>query len=334
MSGQDVSGHAHAQMDGEGWIPTSVIASFNRVRMLTPDLAVILEALRDSPVVETSPDLLNIRARDGWAGWVLPPDARDPSVAAPKVAVAVLSPSGVAAPALLPAPQLPLQQQAQAVARSNSSGRPGSDSGRGDSRGVGRRKPYASAPVTPKSAAPSAAFPPPPISLGLAAARAARSEAGASAGEARSDVSIADVASSHAEAASSSGGDATEAGAASSALEDIMGADAAPVKVLQEPHVPVCMRLRTTWVHVLALGAANRLSGNAISLRCCRSRPAEQAMQLGLRRAGMGRSSLALSRQEGRPRSMRMMPKTMQQLAPQSRCSHFTKPLQVSSWSC
>ena len=29
------------KMDDGGWIPTRVIASFNRVRMLTPDLAVI-----------------------------------------------------------------------------------------------------------------------------------------------------------------------------------------------------------------------------------------------------------------------------------------------------
>ena len=91
------------KMDGEGWIPTAVIASFNRVRMLTPDLAIILRALRGSPVVETSADQLSIRARDGWQNWVLPEDQRDASVGAPKIAVSMVSPSGATAPALLPA---------------------------------------------------------------------------------------------------------------------------------------------------------------------------------------------------------------------------------------
>ncbi|BDA41797.1 probable La-related protein 1 at C-terminar half [Coccomyxa sp. Obi] len=91
------------KMDCEGWIPTAVIASFNRVRMLTPDLAIILRALRGSPVVETSADQLSIRARDGWQNWVLPEDQRDASVGAPKIAVSMVSPSGATAPALLPA---------------------------------------------------------------------------------------------------------------------------------------------------------------------------------------------------------------------------------------
>lgn len=91
------------KMDGEGWIPTAVIASFNRVRMLTPDLAIILRALRGSPVVETSADQLSIRARDGWQNWVLPEEQRDASVGAPKIAVSMVSPSGATAPALLPA---------------------------------------------------------------------------------------------------------------------------------------------------------------------------------------------------------------------------------------
>ncbi len=91
------------KMDGEGWIPTAVIASFNRVRMLTPDLAIILRALRGSPVVETSADQMSIRARDTWRNWVLPEEERDASVRAPKITVSMVSPSGATAPALLPA---------------------------------------------------------------------------------------------------------------------------------------------------------------------------------------------------------------------------------------
>ena len=127
------------KMDGEGWIPTAVIASFNRVRMLTPDLAIILRALRDSPVVETSADQLSIRARDAWRNWVLPEEERDASVRAPKITVSMVSPSGATAPALLPAP----------VLRAVSVG------GGMDRRGAGfsgRRNAPASQPATPVAA--------------------------------------------------------------------------------------------------------------------------------------------------------------------------------------
>jgi len=40
------------QMDDEGWIPLSVVANFRRVCMLTPDFMMIVDALRDSDVVE------------------------------------------------------------------------------------------------------------------------------------------------------------------------------------------------------------------------------------------------------------------------------------------
>ncbi len=39
-------------MDDEGWIPLAVVANFNRVRMLTTDMVLIADALRDSEVVE------------------------------------------------------------------------------------------------------------------------------------------------------------------------------------------------------------------------------------------------------------------------------------------
>mgnify|MGYP002389602744 CR=1 FL=1 len=34
-----------SKMNGEGWIPCHVVASFNRVRMLTPDLALVIKAM-------------------------------------------------------------------------------------------------------------------------------------------------------------------------------------------------------------------------------------------------------------------------------------------------
>lgn len=41
-----------SKMDEAGWIPMPVIANFNRVRMLTPDLMLITDALKTSDIVE------------------------------------------------------------------------------------------------------------------------------------------------------------------------------------------------------------------------------------------------------------------------------------------
>ena len=68
-----------SKMNDEGWISLHVIASFNRVRMLTPDLAMIMEALLDSPTVELSGDSLFIRPRAGHQQWILPESQRDAS---------------------------------------------------------------------------------------------------------------------------------------------------------------------------------------------------------------------------------------------------------------
>ena len=59
-------------MDDQGWILLAVISNFNRVRMLTPDLSLIMESIKDSEVVEISPDLMALRAKSTWNQWVLP----------------------------------------------------------------------------------------------------------------------------------------------------------------------------------------------------------------------------------------------------------------------
>lgn len=68
---------ASAQMDGEGWIPLAVVANFNRVRMLTPDMMLIVDALRESSVVDVSKDSAFLRAKETWSKWILPPQQRD-----------------------------------------------------------------------------------------------------------------------------------------------------------------------------------------------------------------------------------------------------------------
>ena len=71
-----------SKMADGGWIPAAVIAGFNRVRMLTPDLAVIIASLQNSSIVELSADGALMRARENWQNWVLAPAQRDPTAQA------------------------------------------------------------------------------------------------------------------------------------------------------------------------------------------------------------------------------------------------------------
>eukprot|EP00898_Chlorokybus_atmophyticus_P004472 jgi/Chlat1/5025/Chrsp32S04986 len=69
-----------SKMDEYGFIPVSVIASFNRVRMLTTDTDMILEALQGSSIVEIQGDKL--RKAEDWQSWLLPATPQDRPVAA------------------------------------------------------------------------------------------------------------------------------------------------------------------------------------------------------------------------------------------------------------
>ncbi|GIL71970.1 hypothetical protein Vretifemale_2399, partial [Volvox reticuliferus] len=66
-----------SKMDDNGWIPLAVVANFNRVRILTLDWTLIVDAMSDSPIVEVSSDSTMLRARENWDRWVLPPQQRD-----------------------------------------------------------------------------------------------------------------------------------------------------------------------------------------------------------------------------------------------------------------
>lgn len=57
-------------MDGQGWVPVSLIATFRRVAALTSDVNLIINALRNSSVVEVKGD--KIRRRGDWSKWLLP----------------------------------------------------------------------------------------------------------------------------------------------------------------------------------------------------------------------------------------------------------------------
>ncbi|KAL5269455.1 hypothetical protein ACHWQZ_G003065 [Mnemiopsis leidyi] len=53
-----------SQMDTEGWVPLTLIASFYRIRNMTTDLGLIAEAIAESPTVEYRDGF--VRKRDDW----------------------------------------------------------------------------------------------------------------------------------------------------------------------------------------------------------------------------------------------------------------------------
>jgi len=58
-------------MDSRGWIPISLLASFNRVRQLTLDPQLVREVLALSQVVEMRDDCVRMGGGE-WAQFVLP----------------------------------------------------------------------------------------------------------------------------------------------------------------------------------------------------------------------------------------------------------------------
>lgn len=81
-----------SKMDHEGWIPILVVANFNRVRMLTPDHGLIIEALQHSDIVDVSPTLTMVRSR-AYNNWVAPGDTQT-EVAQPPEGASVDVPAG------------------------------------------------------------------------------------------------------------------------------------------------------------------------------------------------------------------------------------------------
>ena len=49
------------RMDADGYLPVSVVASFNRIQAITQDMKFIIEAVKDSKVIETK-DGIKVRS--------------------------------------------------------------------------------------------------------------------------------------------------------------------------------------------------------------------------------------------------------------------------------
>lgn len=70
------------QMDSQGFVFLSVLAGFNRIKMLTQEMELIRYVCINSQHIEfrQGPDGIDrIRKRDGWQQWVLSKADRDPS---------------------------------------------------------------------------------------------------------------------------------------------------------------------------------------------------------------------------------------------------------------
>ncbi|CAL9046197.1 unnamed protein product [Musa banksii] len=65
-------------MDEQGWVSISEIATFRRVKKMTSDISLILDALRSSHLIEVQGN--QIRTRSDWSKWV--PASRQPVVSA------------------------------------------------------------------------------------------------------------------------------------------------------------------------------------------------------------------------------------------------------------
>lgn len=59
------------QMDSEGWIDISMIASFNRLRSLTPEVSMVKEVMELSTMLEVREDKVRLAGQESKR-WVLP----------------------------------------------------------------------------------------------------------------------------------------------------------------------------------------------------------------------------------------------------------------------
>lgn len=79
-------------MDSEGWIDISMIASFNRLKSLTPDVAMVKEVMELSSLLEVRDEKVRLSAAD-FRRWILPdakasifpPDPASSSTASPAI---------------------------------------------------------------------------------------------------------------------------------------------------------------------------------------------------------------------------------------------------------
>ena len=76
-----------AQMNPDGWISIPLLASFNRIRQLTPDPQLVREVLTLSSVAEVGGDWVRMGGNQ-WTPFVLPPPTSSGHQSTPETATA------------------------------------------------------------------------------------------------------------------------------------------------------------------------------------------------------------------------------------------------------
>ncbi|KAL8277809.1 hypothetical protein RQP46_009792 [Phenoliferia psychrophenolica] len=61
-----------SKMDTEGWLDIALIGSFNRIKNLSQDPALVLATMLFTPLLEVSRSNTHVRLASGWPHWVLP----------------------------------------------------------------------------------------------------------------------------------------------------------------------------------------------------------------------------------------------------------------------
>ncbi|CAK7334175.1 unnamed protein product [Dovyalis caffra] len=69
-------------MDDQGWVSIKLIASFNKVSLLTDNIQLILDAIRNSSVVEVQGQ--KVRKRNDWMRWIMTTPTQFPNVSSPE----------------------------------------------------------------------------------------------------------------------------------------------------------------------------------------------------------------------------------------------------------
>jgi len=59
------------QMNQEGWVPVTILAGFKRIRSMTEDMQLVVEAIETSTTLELDAQRVNVRVKDNWKTWVL-----------------------------------------------------------------------------------------------------------------------------------------------------------------------------------------------------------------------------------------------------------------------
>ncbi|KAF8011412.1 hypothetical protein BT93_J1890 [Corymbia citriodora subsp. variegata] len=64
--------HFRKKWNGQGWVHISIIAAFKKVSSMTSNINLILDAVRNSTMLEIQGDM--VRKRDDWERWLVPRD--------------------------------------------------------------------------------------------------------------------------------------------------------------------------------------------------------------------------------------------------------------------